>query len=96
MTLFVELSKIARKILSSEIEPYDGVTKIADIAGQIEFPFLKELEDWIYLDEGNHPETTEKQWFWYKTDPKKQLEVTMREAKKLAESDLEFEIDEAY
>ena len=48
------------------------------------------------MDEGNHPDTTEKQWFWYKTDPKKQFEITMREAKKLAESDLEFEIDEAY
>jgi hypothetical protein len=93
--LLNQAKEIARKILSGVIEPYDGVAKIADIAGQIDFPFLKELEDWIYLEEGNHPETTEKQWFWYKTDPKKQLEITMREAKKLAESDLEFEIDEA-
>lgn len=90
-----QAKEIAKKILSGEVEPYVGVTKIADIAGRIDFPFLKELEDWIYLEEGNHPETMEKQWFWYKTNPKKQLEVTMREAKKLAESDIEFEIEEA-
>ena len=41
-SLLNQAKEIARKILSSEIEPYDGVTKIADIAGQIEFPFLKE------------------------------------------------------
>jgi hypothetical protein len=95
-SLLDQAKEIARNILLGTIEPHEGVTKIADIAGQLDFPFLRELEDWIYLDEGNHPETIEKQWFWYKLNLKKQLEITMREAKKLAESDLEFEIDETY
>jgi len=91
-SLMSEAKEVARKILSSEIEPFEGVSKISDIAGQIDFPFYKRLEDWIYL-EGNHPECLEKGWIFYKTNPQKWLEIVMREAKNLVESDFYFDED---
>ncbi|HEX8638012.1 MAG TPA: hypothetical protein VF692_08120 [Pyrinomonadaceae bacterium] len=89
--LLDEAKETARKILSGEIEPFDGVTKISDTAGQIDFPFYKRLEDWIYLEEGNHPECLEKGWIFYKTNSQKWLEIVMREAKTLVESDFSFD-----
>jgi hypothetical protein len=90
-SLLNQAKETARKILSGEVEPNDGVSKIADIAGQIDFPFYKRLEDWIYLEEGNHPECLEKGWIFYKTNPQKWLEIVMREAKVLSESDFYFD-----
>ncbi|MCY7345612.1 MAG: hypothetical protein LH614_05260 [Pyrinomonadaceae bacterium] len=91
-SLLSEAKEVARKILSSEIEPFEGVVKISGIAGQIDFPFYKRLSDWIYLEEQNHPECLEKGWIFYKTNPQKWLEIVMREAKKLAESDFEIDV----
>jgi uncharacterized ferritin-like protein (DUF455 family) len=73
----------ARDILVSRIQPADGVSKIARIAERIDFPFMEELSDWIYLDEGNHPDCTEKWWIFERTNQEKWLEVVMREANNL-------------
>jgi hypothetical protein len=90
--LFQEARQIARKILSGDIEPGTGVTMISDIAGQCDFPHLKELSDWIYLEEGNHPDCLEKGWIFYKTNPGKWLQVVMREAHRLSLNEGTFEI----
>ena len=90
-SLFNEAKEVARKILSNEIEPFEGVSKISDIAGQIDFPFYQGLADWIYLEEGNHPECLEKGWIFLKTNPQKWLEIVMRESKKLTESEYDFD-----
>ena len=87
-----EAKEIAKQILSGEIEPYEGVRKISDISGEIAFPSSTFLSDWDYLEEGNHPECVEKGWIFLKTNPQKWLEIVMREAKKLAESDFEFDV----
>jgi hypothetical protein len=44
-SLLNQAKEIARNILSGAIEPHEGVIKIANIAGQTDFPFLRELED---------------------------------------------------
>ena len=92
-TKFQETKEIAKQILSGEIEPYEGVRKISDISGQIAFPSSMALSEWDYLEEGNHPECIEKVWFFYKTNPQKWLEIVMREANKLAESNLKFDLE---
>jgi hypothetical protein len=89
--LFQEARQIARKILSGEIEPGTGVTMISDIAVQCDFPYLNHLSDWIYLEEGNHPDCLEKGWIFYKTNPEKWLLTVMREAQRLSENDGTFE-----
>jgi len=89
-----EAKEIANKILAKEIEPFDGVSKIASIASQIDFPHFKDMKDWIYLEEGTHPECLEKGWIFYKTNQEKWLEVVLRESRKLVFNNLEVEIDE--
>lgn len=89
-----EAKEIAKQILAKEIEPFNGVSKISDIAGEIDFPYFKEMEDWIYLKDGTHPECLEKGWIFYKTNHKKWLEIVLRESRKLVFSDFESEINE--
>lgn len=88
---FQEAKDVAKQILSAQIEPEKGVTKISDIAGQIAFPHSTLLDDWIYLEEGNHPECLEKGWIFLRTNPQKWLEIVKREAKNLVESDYFFD-----
>lgn len=79
---------LAKKIISGELLPVEGCTKINKLA--LILDYADELRDWLLLVEGIDPMTDE--WI---SDPseypaiksQKWFEVIIREAKKLAETD---------
>ncbi len=79
--------ELAKKTVSGELSPEKGCKEIYLISLKLDYP--EELKGWLWLDEGHDPVSMEWLWDSYnysEMNKEKWIEVIIREAKKLAET----------